>query len=191
MNTDEQAVTPPSPGPGRRINLRLAAALAALSGSLVIADQWTKAWIVDTIPLNTIGPRLLDDFLWIVHTRNLGIAFSIGDDISRLLRIGLFIILPAIFIVIASVYCVVSAALTTFQKFAVATIIGGGLGNLIDRIFRPEGVVDFLSFSLFGIFGWDRFPTFNIADSSVTVGACLLILSGFLWEKEHTDVARP
>ena len=54
------------------------------------------------------------------------------------------------------------------------------MGNLIDRIFRPEGVVDFLSFSLFGIFGFERFPTFNIADMSITIGAALLIISGFL-----------
>ena len=56
-----------------------------------------------------------------------------------------------------------------------AGIIGGGLGNLIDRIVRPDGVVDFITVKFYGIFGYDRWPTFNIADASV-VGSVLLFL---------------
>ncbi len=155
-----------------------------IAPALVALDQASKYWIVSTIPENTIGMRFMNDFLWIVHSRNLGIAFSIGDDLSRLVRIGLFIILPAIFMALAMGYMVKSEKLTSLQRLAMTIIVGGGMGNLIDRIFRPEGVVDFLSFSLFGFLGLDRFFTFNVADTSVTVGACLILLSGFLWEKE-------
>jgi len=59
----------------------------------------------------------------------------------------------------------------------VAGIIGGGLGNLIDRIFRPQGVVDFISVNFYGFLGFSRWPTFNIADSSVVVCGILLFLS--------------
>ncbi len=153
---------------------------ALLTLALVVADQATKAWIVKNVAENTIASRHMGDFLWIVHMRNLGIAFSIGDSVSSLLRLGLFILLPACFLVAAAIFSFVSKTLTTFQRYAISIIMGGGIGNLIDRIFRPEGVVDFISFSLFGIFGLDRFPTFNIADMSITIGAFLLILSGFL-----------
>ncbi|HCO48710.1 MAG TPA: signal peptidase II [Spirochaetaceae bacterium] len=153
---------------------------ALIALSLIAADQLIKEWIVGHVPENTIASRHMGDFLWIVHMRNLGIAFSIGDSISRLLRAALFIVLPACFLSAAAVFSFVSKTLTLFQRYAISIIIGGGVGNLIDRIFRPEGVVDFISFSLFGIFGFERFPTFNIADMSITIGAALLIISGFL-----------
>lgn len=164
---------------------------ALLSAALIVADQVTKNWIVSNVPMNTIASKHMGDFLWIVHARNLGIAFSIGDSISRLLRILLFIIIPAGFIAVAAVFSVVSKKLTTLQRYAISIIIAGGVGNLIDRIFRPDGVVDFISFSLFGILGLDRFPTFNIADLSITIGALFLLISGFLLEeKDVTDDKR-
>ncbi|PKL06429.1 MAG: signal peptidase II [Spirochaetae bacterium HGW-Spirochaetae-9] len=159
-----------------------------LTLSLIVADQLTKAWIVGNVAENTIASRHMGDFLWIVHMRNLGIAFSIGDSISNLLRVALFIVVPGCFLAAAAIFSFVSKTLTLFQRYAISIIIGGGVGNLIDRIFRPEGVVDFISFSLFGIFGLERFPTFNIADMSITIGAALLILSGFLMDgKEAVD----
>lgn len=157
-----------------------------IAPALVALDQISKYWIVAKIPENTIGMRFMNDFLWIVHTRNLGIAFSIGDNLSKLIRIALFILLPAVFMVLGIVFMARSEKLTSLQRLAIAIIAGGGIGNLLDRIFRPDGVVDFLSFSLFGFLGMDRFFTFNVADASVTVGACLILLSGFLWEKETT-----
>lgn len=153
---------------------------ALLSASIILLDQLVKAKIIALIPENRIGLRLMNDFLWIVHTRNLGIAFSIGDGASRLFRIILFIVIPAIFIIGAVFYSIKSASLSFFQRISIALIVGGGAGNLIDRIFRPEGVVDYLSFSLFGFLGMERFPTFNIADTAITIGASLLLLSGFL-----------
>jgi signal peptidase II len=156
-----------------------------LSAALIAADQASKAWIAANIPENTIHSRYFGDFLWIVHTRNLGIAFSIGDSIPAILRVLLFIAVPICFLVAAAVYGCRSKALTLFQRFAIAFIVGGGLGNQIDRIFRPEGVVDFVSFSMFGLFGFDRFPTFNVADLSITIGAAALLISGFFMEAKE------
>ena len=56
-------------------------------------------------------------------------------------------------------------------------IVGGGLGNLIDRFFRAEGVVDFIDLKFYGLFGLERWPTFNVADSAVVVCGLLLIIS--------------
>jgi len=162
-----------------------------LSAALIAADQASKAWIVANVPDNSIYSRHFGDFLWIVHTRNLGIAFSIGDSIPAILRVVLFIAVPICFLIAAAVYGCRSKALTLFQRFAIAFIVGGGLGNQVDRIFRPEGVVDFVSFSMFGLFGFDRFPTFNVADMSITIGAIALLISGFFVEsKEPIDDKR-
>jgi signal peptidase II len=155
-----------------------------LSLALVIADQLSKAWIVSRVPLNTIHLRLFDDFLWIVHTRNLGIAFSIGDSVPGIVRLLLFILLPLGFIIGAITYFFRSTSLSLTQRYAVAFIVAGGSGNLLDRIFRAEGVVDFLSFSLFGLFGLERFPTFNIADTAINVGAALILITGFFFDRK-------
>ena len=66
---------------------------------------------------------------------------------------------------------------TKLQRWAIAGIVGGGIGNLIDRIFRPEGVVDFIDVKFYGLFGMERWPTFNVADSAVVVCGILLIVS--------------
>ena len=56
-------------------------------------------------------------------------------------------------------------------------ICGGGFGNLIDRFFRSEGVIDFIDVKFYGLFGLERWPTFNIADSAVVVCGILLLIS--------------
>ena len=61
------------------------------------------------------------------------------------------------------------------QCWCISGIIGGGIGNLIDRIFRSEGVVDFIDVKFFGIFGLDRWPTFNVADAAIVVCGIILI----------------
>lgn len=150
---------------------------------IIALDQISKALIAANVPENSIAYRFFGDFLWIVHTRNLGIAFSIGDSLSRLLRFALFVLLPSAFLIAAAIFYFRSTTLTNLQRYAIALIMAGGFGNLLDRVFRPNGVVDFISFSMFGLLGFERFPTFNIADSSVTIGAIMLLITGFLWEK--------
>ena len=60
-----------------------------------------------------------------------------------------------------------SAELTRAQRWFICGILGGGFGNLIDRFFRSEGVVDFIDVKFFGILGMERWPTFNAADSFI------------------------
>jgi signal peptidase II len=77
------------------------------------------------------------------------------------------------------VYYFRSDEFTSFQRWAVAGILGGGIGNLIDRVCRPAGVVDFISVNFYGFLGFSRWPTFNIADSSVVVFGLLLLFTIF------------
>lgn len=154
-----------------------------LSLAIIVADQITKALIVAGIPLHTIGASFWGGFLRIIHTRNLAIAFSLGRSLPQQTRTILFVILPLILLVLLIVYFIKTNEFTRLQRWAVAGIIGGGFGNMIDRVFRPAGVVDFIDVRFYGLFGLERWPTFNVADSSVVVAGIVLAFS-FIFEKE-------
>jgi signal peptidase II len=100
-----------------------------------------------------------------------------GDGLPEGVRKVVFIAVPVLILGAIGVYTWMDKTLTGLQRWALGFILGGGLGNIIDRIFRPDGVVDFLSFKFYGFLGMDRFATFNLADSAVTVGGALFVLS--------------
>lgn len=140
-------------------------------------DQWTKFWIVANIPPYTIGKSFFGDFLRIIHVYNPGIAFSMGNNLSDTFRGILFGIAPLIVLLIVMIVYFRNNEFTMFQRWAVAGIVGGGLGNIYDRFFRSEGVVDFIDVKFYGLFGLERWPTFNVADSAVLICGFLLIIS--------------
>lgn len=144
---------------------------------VIVLDQITKALVVSFIPPYKIGAQFLGDFLRLIHVYNPGVAFSIGAYWPDLLRRIAFSIMPLIFLAIVIVVYMKSNDFTKLQRWAIAGIVGGGIGNLIDRIFRPEGVVDFIDVKFYGLFGMERWPTFNVADSAVVVCGILLIVS--------------
>ena len=149
----------------------------SLTAAIVLLDQLTK-WIVSvTVRPWSVGPSFGGDLLRIVNVYNPGIAFSIGDSLAGNVRSLLFGLLPLIVIVFVLVVYFRSEELSSFQRWCVAGIVGGGLGNLLDRFFRPEGVLDFIDVKFFGLLGFDRWPTFNVADSSVVVCGILLMIS--------------
>lgn len=150
-----------------------------LTAAILILDQITKAAIVAGIKPGRIGWRALGDFFWLVHQRNTGAAFSMGDGLPEALRVAILIVVPVALMVGLCVYYFKTNELTYLQRWALCGIVGGGVGNIIDRIFRSDGVVDFLSVKFYGLFGLERWPTFNVADSSVVVCGILLVLAGF------------
>ncbi len=144
---------------------------------IVLLDQFTKYLVVKNIPLYTIGKEFFGDFLRIVHVSNTGVAFSVGASWSENLRHILFCVLPVIVIVIVFIVYFRNNEWTKLQNWVIMGILGGGIGNLIDRIFRAEGVVDFIDVKFYGLFGLERWPTFNIADSAIIVCGAILIIS--------------
>lgn len=86
-------------------------------------------------------------------------------------------LVPFAVLVALTVFYFRSDEFTQVQRWCITGIIGGGVGNLIDRVFRPQGVVDFLDFRFYGIFGLERWPTFNIADATVVVCSILLLIT--------------
>ena len=147
-----------------------------LTGIIILIDQVSKGIIAANWPINTmIADVFNNDFLHIYHVRNKVVAFSLGTNIPEAIRPVVFIVLPLAVLGVLLWYYIKSNDFTRLQRWATAGIIGGGIGNIIDRIFRPEGVVDFISVKFYGLFGFERWPTFNAADSSVVV-CCLLLL---------------
>ena len=150
-----------------------------LTLALVAVDQISKALVIKYIPLNQVGASFFNDFILIWHVRNTGAAFSLGAGGSVFLRVLLFVILPLVLMI--AICCMIVSKkiqMTEAQRWFLAGIAGGGFGTLIDRIFRfNDGVVDFISVKFFGLFGLDRWPTFNISDSCVVVFVILFAVS--------------
>ena len=148
-----------------------------LTGFIIALDQVSKAFIVANWPKQ--GTLIKDVFnneiLLIFHVRNKAIAFSLGENVPEEFRKVLFVIVPILVLAALIWYYFITVEFSSLQRWAIAGIIGGGLGNIIDRIFRTDGVVDFISVKFYGLFGMERWPTFNVADSSVVV-CCIILL---------------
>ena len=134
---------------------------------VLVADQFTKVLILGSYRLG--DATYINSFFNVVRVHNTGAAFSFLASASGWQRwfftaIG---IVAAIFIV----WMLKSHAGQKMFSFALACILGGALGNVIDRSMHGY-VVDFLDFHYAG---W-HFPAFNVADSAITIGAIFLVL---------------
>ena len=149
-----------------------------LTPLIIAADQLSKVLVVRNIePLRTAGERIevLGTFLQFVFTQNLGVVFGLGNQIGPVVRTVLFIGAPILVLAAVVLYLLRSDEPTRFQRWVLAGIVGGGIGNLIDRIARADGVVDFILVRMYGLFGMEYFPVFNLADSALTVCAILMV----------------
>lgn len=137
-----------------------------LSGLVIVLDQITKVWIATHF---AYGDALfVTGFFNLVHAHNTGAAFSFlaGEaGWQRFVFIGI-----ALAAVLLIGYLLNKHARDTVFCLALSLILGGAIGNLLDRV-RLAYVIDFLDFYYAG---W-HFPAFNVADSAITVGAAILI----------------
>ena len=149
-----------------------------LAAVIILADQVTKTLIVGWFQLGDVRP--VTGYFNIVRAHNPGAAFSFLAGASGWQR-WFFTVLG----LVVSVFIVWMIRQHPTQKlfcFAVSMIMGGALGNVIDRLIHGY-VVDFLQFRfsvLEPVFHGGYFPSFNIADSAITLGACCLILDEIL-----------
>jgi len=145
-----------------------------LSALVIVLDQLSKAWITSHFAFGETYTVL--SVFDVVLAHNTGAAFSFLHDAGGMQR-WLFSIIA----IIASAWIVWLLRKHRAQvlfALALSMILGGALGNLIDRLSFGY-VVDFLSFH----WGVHYFPAFNLADSSITCGAFLLILDSFMKDK--------
>ena len=160
----------------------------SLTFIIIILDQITKAVIVAKWPKpgTLIADVFNNDILLLYHVRNKAIAFSLGDNIPEQFRFALFVIIPLAVLGFLVWYYLITTEFTYLQRWVIAGIIGGGIGNIADRIFRKDGVVDFVSVKFYGLFGMERWPTFNVADASVVVCSLLLLFTMIKSQKKST-----
>lgn len=148
-----------------------------LTFAVIIVDQITKCLVVKYIEPWTIGAQFFGDILRIVRVANNGVAFSMGDSLSLIGRRLCFGLVPVIIMGLVIGVYFRNKEFTMLQRWAICGVVGGGIGNIIDRIFRVEGVIDFIDVKFYGIFGLQRWPTFNVADMAVVICGIMLIIS--------------
>jgi signal peptidase II len=137
----------------------------------VFLDQATKI-AVDTNLSFTDRIPVIEDFFYITHARNPGAAFGLFGDAPVVIRLTLFIGITLIALAMVVNFYRKLAPGDRFSALSLGLILGGAVGNLIDRVFRGE-VVDFLHFRLWGGYQW---PDFNLADSFIVVGVAFLVI---------------
>ena len=149
--------------------------LLLISAAVFFLDRLTKTWVAEHIPMGGAIP-VVPHVLRITHWTNDGAAFSLfansaSPDAVRWVLIG-FSLLAALIVLVLLIRLGNRVTLTTF---ALALIFAGALGNVHDRI-AYGSVVDFIEVHIFSYL-W---PDFNVADSSIVTGACLLLLDSLL-----------
>ncbi|MCD9187082.1 MAG: signal peptidase II [Pyrinomonadaceae bacterium] len=150
------------------------------SGAVFMIDQTTKAWAVRRLRFGDIK-EVIPGFLNFAYAQNTGVAFSMLDDHGNAGRWGL------------SVVAFVAATLVLYFFWktprsddrilgALALLLAGIVGNVVDRA-RLGFVIDFIDVQ----FGNWHYPTFNVADTAIVIGAGILIIDMFLSKKKAAD----
>lgn len=155
--------------------------LAAL-GAIFVSDQITKEIVVRTIEPH--APYRGDVFFHITHQRNTGL---IGGAFSEIPMIA-YVAPVFAFCVLVYMYTQLNPG-SRVQAIAYGMIMGGAMGNILDRI-RFQSVTDFLQFHFLFIpfdFPWKYYPSFNIADVGIMVGLCVLFVALNLNPKPESD----
>lgn len=160
---------------------------AAIIAFVVVVDRLSKMYIRAAFSAWDIVP-VIPHFFNIVHTENPGAAFGIFSDSPGQWR---EVFLVAVSLAVMSIVAVMlwrpqHAGMhdTLLLRTGLALVFGGALGNVWDRLFRGT-VTDFLQVFL----GSYEFPSFNAADTAITIGAALLVID--LWRTRHHGAAAP
>jgi len=132
-------------------------------------DRCTKWLIAHRLTMHD-GITIIPGFFRIIHTENPGAAFGIFADSPSEWKIALLILFSVVALLIVSMLLWKTSHTLTTTGVGLALILGGAVGNLWDRVVSHR-VVDFLLFYI-GRYQW---PAFNVADSAIVVGACLLV----------------
>ncbi len=143
--------------------------------AFIVLDQITKYVINLTIPRQA-SINVIDGFFNLVNIRNRGAAFGFLNNPDIEWQFWLFLVAGVVAIV-AIIWILNDAKNTLLSTLGLGSILGGAIGNMIDRV-RMREVVDFLDFHI-GTWHW---PAFNVADIAICIGAFLVIYS--MWKEE-------
>lgn len=132
--------------------------------SVVAADQLTKLWITSSLRLGESRPE--EGILRLTRVANEGVVFGISMPQPIALTLPIMVVIAALFLFFR--YSLLNSGII---KIGLGLIVGGSIGNLIDR-FRLGHVTDFIDLRLLGDYHW---PAFNVADSAIIVGTILIV----------------
>ena len=150
----------------------------SVAALVLVFDQLTKWYIRHTVGLYE-SIVVLDSFFHITHVRNAGGAFSLFAGVPNALRVPFFAVVSAAAVVALLVFVRRIEPRQWLLLFALGAILGGALGNFVDRMTSGE-VTDFLDFHWRGWY-W---PAFNVADSFISTGMVILLLYSLLVRDE-------
>ena len=148
----------------------------------IAVDQISKI-IVRTYVVPSERSNIIGTYFTLHNVENVGAFLGMGSDLSPLLKLILLLILPIVVLSFVTYHIFKDKSLDTLSVFAFASIIGGGIANVFDRVVYGS-VTDFFHIDLGGVF---RTGIFNMADLSVTTGMILLLLVSFKKKKETTN----
>ena len=140
----------------------------------IVLDQISKILVRNNFE-SYIENSIIGDVFKLIKVENTGAFLGMGSELSETLRILLLIVLPIIVLIGITVYTYIDKALEKMSIIGFSLIIGGGIGNIFDRIVYGS-VTDFFYLDFWGIF---QTGIFNIADFSVTTGMILILISSF------------
>lgn len=140
------------------------------------ADQLSKWWVIQVMKDHT--EISVTGFFNLVLGRNTGVSFGLFNEAPAWLLVGITLAIVLMFLVWAS------RERRSITGIALGLIIGGALGNMLDRL-RHSGVTDFLDFHIGGI----HWPAFNLADTAIVLGVLLLLFDTF--RREMRFLTRP
>ena len=144
----------------------------------IALDQISKIWVRNNFE-SYIENSIIGNIFSLIKVENKGAFLGMGSELSETLRILLLIVLPIIVLISITIYTYIDKTLDKISIIGFSLIIGGGIGNIFDRIVYGS-VTDFLYLDFGGIF---KTGIFNIADLSVTTGMILILISSF--KKNH------
>lgn len=136
---------------------------------IIVVERFIKYYIVEMLSLGESIPVIGETFM-ITRSQNLGAAFGIFQGF------GWIFVAASIGVIIIFIVFYNRIIKDTWLIFASAFILGGSVGNMMDRLFFGH-VIDYIYFSF-----W---PTFNISDAALSIGTLILAIKIYYWEKEH------
>ena len=140
--------------------------LAIVMGlAVLVADQLTKLYIISNFSLGE-GCGFIKGLIDIVYIHNRGAAWGMLSG-----KTWFLVVITAVIMVVCIYLLIKMGKKNKLLFWAICLVLSGGIGNMIDRIFRSGNVIDFLHFEF-----WPQFPVFNVADCGIVIGAGLLIL---------------
>jgi signal peptidase II len=136
-------------------------------------DQLTKYLVINNLDYG-VSNQIIDGFFYFTFINNKGAAFGMFQN-------AMIIFIPLTILVGGIIIYMIFKSKDKLLNIALSFVLGGAVGNLIDRMFRSDGVVDFLDFR----FGSFSFWIFNVADSFVVIGTILLAVYILFFHKEE------